>query len=110
MVRILIDEPSPAVSRLLVHLVEWLGHEPLIAGAAWEDERPPDVALVEPGFDDDYARVRSVHERWPTLPVVALGVYPRSKDLVELGVSGFVPKPFAIDDLERAVAAALRSR
>jgi hypothetical protein len=104
--RILIDEPSPSVRRLLVHLVEWLGYEPLVAGGEGDDGRAPDVALVEPGFCGDYARLRSVHERWPTLPVVALGHLPHAE---ELRVSGFVPKPFAIDDVERALAHALRS-
>jgi hypothetical protein len=107
MERILIDEPSPSVRRLLVHLVEWLGYEPLVAGGEQDDGRTPDAALVEPGFQQDYARLRSVHERWPELPVVALGHLPRAG---EPRVSGFVPKPFAIGDVERALAHALHSR
>jgi CheY-like chemotaxis protein len=108
--RILIDEPSPAVRGLIVSLVEWLGHTPLVAGEAWDGDGAPDAALIEPGQPGDYASVRSLFERWPTLPVVALGVHPHSQELAAMGVSGFVAKPFALPDFERALAAALDSR
>jgi CheY-like chemotaxis protein len=105
--RILIDEPSPSVRGLIVRLVEWLGHTPLVAGEPWDDDQAPDAALVEPGLPGDAARVSAVIERWPNLRVVALG--RPQQELVDLGVSEFVAKPFALPEFERAVAAALNS-
>ena len=118
---VLVVDDEPAVRSLVSRTVENLGYTTLLAehgGQALEiAERSPDeislvlLDLAMPILDgaDTAARLQ---DRWPHLPIVVMSGLADQDALERLGrvkISGFVPKPFAPEQLAQAVALARRA-
>lgn len=105
MARVLIHEPHDDTSVLLELVVSRLGHEPVAARSASVEDQAVDAAVIEPG--DVEGRRLAGALRALNVPVLFTSIYPPSDDLLELGPSAYLVKPFPIYELERALEQAL---
>ena len=64
-----------------------------------------DAAVIEPGDRDGVRLAEAL--RALNVPVIFTSIYPSSDDLLELGPSAYLVKPFPIYELERALEQAL---
>jgi two-component system nitrate/nitrite response regulator NarL len=74
-------------------------------------ERPPDAALVDLGLAEGAGAARALHDAFPALAVVALGVRETDRDVVsmaEAGVAGLVSRNAGLPELLDAIEAAAR--
>jgi len=100
---ILICEADPDVRRLLVVLMERLGHEAIVLEPDAEVPPHADVLLLEP------AARRCVDQAWqvrlflPQLPIVCMGPPPDGPAFLEAGPVAFLEKPFTVEALAAAV-------
>src|SRR5690349_7235823 len=102
MASVLVSEADPDVRRLLVVLVERLGHEAIVLGP---DVRVPpraDLLLLEPLSPECLAQARTARALAPELPVVSLNMVPPEGQFLADGPLEYLPKPFTVDQL-RAV-------
>jgi PAS domain S-box-containing protein len=67
-----------------------------------------DVVMPGLGGSETYRRLRGVDSSIPVLFSSGLTAEQSVRDLLEGGGAGFVPKPYGIDDLTRAVSSVLR--
>lgn len=103
MAKILLSEADPDVRRLLTLLLERAGH--VVAVLIGRDAVPPeaDLMLLEPlsPIGLDHARLaRAVR---PDLPILCVSVVPPEGRFLELGPVHYLPKPFAVDELENTI-------
>ncbi|HKI90902.1 MAG TPA: hypothetical protein VJ986_01260 [Gaiellaceae bacterium] len=107
MARILLAEADPDVRRLLVLLLERLGHEVVVL------EGPPGVApradlmVLEPASGSCLGHARRARDLQPSLPVICVSILPEDASFLAFGPVDYLAKPFAIDDLRDAVERAL---
>jgi hypothetical protein len=97
---VLISEVEPDVRRLLLVLVERLGHG---AFALPDDVVVPpraDVLLVEPLSPSGLQHARLVRAFFPKMPLVCLNPLPDDAGFLGRGPIFFLPKPFTPDALE----------
>ena len=105
MARILICEPHDDIRALLELVVRRLGHEPEIYRGPAVAQLGVDVAVIEPGEPDGVRLAESL--RAQNVPVLFTSIYPATAELLELGPSAYLVKPFPLDALERALTEAL---
>jgi len=105
--RILLEEPHPDVRELLEVVVRRLGHEPTTRSA--DDLRLDGIeaAIVEPAGGDGLELARRL--RRLDVPVVFTSIFPADDEILALEPAAYLVKPFALHQLERALAAALRA-
>jgi CheY-like chemotaxis protein len=106
MALILIAEASKAVRQLLEHTVAHLGHQP-ITPSDTSDDPNCDLLLLDPTWPRGRRLAERLRSRNPTLPIIFIGSTKQPPLADSLAVHTRVPKPFALQDLERAIAAAL---
>jgi CheY-like chemotaxis protein len=105
---VLVSESDPDVRRLLVLLVERLGHQAIVA----DSETVPssvDLMLLEPESSVCLEHARLARRGSPELPVVAFGLVPPQGRFLADGPLEYLPKPFTIEHLREVVERALGS-
>lgn len=106
MARVLIVEPHADIRTLFEHVVRRAGHEPVLPEANGGGGPPDvDVAVIEPGDGHGLALARRL--RALGLPVVFASIFPADTETLELEPAAYFVKPFALSDLEQALAEAL---
>jgi CheY-like chemotaxis protein len=110
MARITLCESDPDVRRLLVVLVERLGHEAIVPGGGTNVPPPADLLLVEPASAICLAQARAARARYPGLPVICVSMLPANAGFLTLGPFRYLTKPFSLAELSEAIAAALATR
>jgi len=103
MASVLVSEADPDVRRLLVVLVERLGHEAIVLGP---DVRVPprgDLLLLEPSSPECLAQARAARAAAPELPVVSLNMVPPEGRFLSDGPLEYLPKPFTVEQLRTVV-------
>ncbi|MES1248787.1 MAG: hypothetical protein ABUS54_14055 [Actinomycetota bacterium] len=107
MASILISEVERDVRRLLTTLVERQGHEAVVLERGGAVPARADALLVDPVSTMSAEHVRLVRALFPDLPVVCMGPLPFELGLIGRGPVSFLPKPFAPEALEAALARTL---
>ena len=104
---ILISEVDPDVRRLLVVLVERLGH----SAAVLRDDVvvPPrsDLLIVDPAAPAGVEHLRLIRAFFPEQPVICLNPLPERAGPLGRGPTTFLPKPFSPERFGAAVDCAL---
>ena len=119
---VLVVDDEPAIRSLLNRTLEMLGYTVLLAehgGQALELARrtPDELSLVlldlaMPVMDGPTTALE-LQQRWPHLPIIVMsGLADQDalRGLESLRIAGFVPKPFAPDQVAHAVALARRMK
>ena len=107
MARILIVEPHADIRALLEHVVGRLGHEVVYADGNGGPMPDVDAAVIEPG---DYSGMRLArHVRDLGRPVVFTSIFPPEREALDLRPAAYFVKPFALQELETALTAALEA-
>lgn len=106
MATILIIDPDPGTWSLFELLVLRLGHQP-IDQHQLDDDVEPDLLLLEPSSRSGLRQARALRGRFPRLPILCVSIDPPCSDTNELGVVGYVMKPFRRAQLEGAIERAL---
>jgi CheY-like chemotaxis protein len=105
--RILLSEHHPIVRRLLVILIEELGHEAVVIGDGGEKPPRGDLLLLDTSDPQAVERARDLCQLdWAT-PIVCMDGLPEASSVAGLGPVGYLQKPFTIATLERSIDAAL---
>jgi DNA-binding response OmpR family regulator len=108
MARILIVEPHADIRSLLEHVIRRLGHEVVYADDNGGPMPDVDAAVIEPG---DFAGMRLArHVRELGRPVVFTSIFPPEREALDLEPAAYFIKPFALQELEGALSAALAAR
>lgn len=107
MARIMVSEADPDVRRLLVVLIERLGHEALELDPDVEVPPAADLLLVEPQCDWCLDHARLVRAYFPDLPVLALNALPDGADFLQREPFGYLQKPFTVETMRTTVQGAL---
>jgi PAS domain S-box-containing protein len=116
---VLVVEDNPEVAEVAAGLIEQLGHDVRVAPSAdaalamlQAGERPQllftDVVMA--GAMDGLALARKVREGWPELPILLATGYSKSAERMPPGEFPILPKPYRLNDLERALSQALEPR
>ena len=105
MARVLICEPHDDIRALLELVVRRLGHEPEAYRGRADEQLGVDVAVIEPGELDGVRLAENL--RAQNVPVLFTSIYPATTELLELGPSAYLVKPFSLYTLERALTQAL---
>ncbi|MGD0715504.1 MAG: hypothetical protein ABSB24_15155 [Gaiellaceae bacterium] len=106
MATILIVDPDPATRSLLELLILRLGHRP-IGQRELAEGTEPDLMLLEPVSRAGMRLARRLRQRLPQLRVLCVSIEAPSWETRELGVVGYVMKPFRRSQLEKALELAL---
>jgi CheY-like chemotaxis protein len=106
MARILIAEPSAAVRQLLEHVITDLGHQAMTPAGLSRD-LDCDVLLLEPAWPVGCALAWQLLARRSTLPIIFVGSTKHAKLAETLVAHTELAKPFALEDLERAIIEAV---
>ena len=107
---VLISEVEPDVRRLLVVLVERLGHAALVLRDDVVVPPRADILLVEPVAPTGIEHARLVRAFFPEMPIVCLNPLPDDAGFLGRGPILFLPKPFAPEALEEILERALAER
>ncbi len=116
---VIVIDDEPMVRSITSRALATMGYAPLAAASGEEglaviDARAPIVEAVlldmtMPGMDGA-AVLAAIRQRWPVLPVILMSGYSEQVALERVqgtAVSGFIQKPYDLDTLRRALAAAL---
>jgi CheY-like chemotaxis protein len=105
---ILVSETDPDVRRLLVVLIERLGHTALVLDPEVLVPPTADLLLVEPESTIGLEHARLVRAYFPDLPVLCMNALPEAGSFLAVGGPlGYLQKPFTIDVMRTTVQAAL---
>ena len=105
---ILVSETDPDVRRLLVVLIEQLGHEALVLEPDVLVPPHADLLLVDPDSRVCLEHARLVRAYFPDLPVLCMSALPEAGGfLARGGQLGYLAKPFTVDVMRTTVQAAL---
>ena len=110
--RILVVEPHAEVRALLGHVVERLGHEAVFPSGRHGEVLPDgdvDVLLLEPADPAARGMAEQLRCRQRELPIVCASIYPDFEQLGSLRPFAYLIKPFGLNELERALCAAVDS-
>ena len=103
----LICEPHPEVRELLRRIVVRLGHEPMLDDARLQ---PVDAILLEPAHAPSVERARAFRAADGNTPIVCTSIELPDAGTRRLEPIAYLVKPFALPDLEAALAEALQSQ
>ena len=109
MASILLSEADPDVRRLLVVLLERLGHEAIVLEGGVSTPPSADLMLLEPSEPTRLEQAREICEQRPSLPVVCVSVLPVEARFLTLGPLGYLAKPFTFEQLSTVIDSALAS-
>lgn len=105
--RILLSERDPVVRRLLVILIEQLGHEAVVIEDSSDERVRGDLLLIDAAPPRAIERARNMCRLdWAT-PIVCIDGLPEPTSVAGLGPVGYLPKPFTIAMVERTINATL---
>jgi CheY-like chemotaxis protein len=104
---ILVSETDPDVRRLLVVLIERLGHKALVLDPDVAVPPRADLLLVEPESTTGLEHARLVRAYFPDLPVLCMNALPEAGSFLTRGPLGYLQKPFTVDVMRSTVQAAL---
>jgi DNA-binding NtrC family response regulator len=107
MATILVSETDPDVRRLLVVLIERLGHKALVLDPDVEVPPRADLMLVEPESTVCLEHARLVRAYFPDLPVLCMNALPDAGSFLTRGPLGYLQKPFTVDVMRTTVQTAL---
>jgi CheY-like chemotaxis protein len=110
MAKILVSEADPDVRRLLVLLLERLGHEAVVLEADVAVPACADHLLVEPESPACLEQARRVRAYFPDLPVLALNALPAEGDFLTRGPLAYLQKPFTVETMRTTVQQVLSGR
>jgi CheY-like chemotaxis protein len=102
--RVLICEPHPEVRELLSRIVVRLGHDPVLEDA---DLAPVDAILLEPAHAPSVERAQAFRAVNSETPIVCASLELPDAGTRRLAPIAYLVKPFALPDLEHAIARAL---
>ena len=106
--KILVSEADRDVQRLLVVLIERLGHEALVLEPDVLVPPHADLMLVDPESRVCLEHARLVRAYFPDLPVLCMNALPEAGGfLTRGGPLGYLAKPFTVDVMRTTVQAAL---
>lgn len=117
MSRVLVIDDDAAIRTVVAHALRRAGHDVMLADTLAAADRalavePPDVLITDVVLPDgnglDY--LRGIAERFPALPVIVLSARNTLNTAIranEAGAYEYLPKPFDLDALTRAVTGAL---
>lgn len=108
MAKILVSEADPDVRRLLVVLIERLGHEAIVLDADVEVPPYADLVLLEPESEACLDHARLMRAYYPEVPVLCLNAIPEGGGFLERGPLRYLQKPFTVDAMRATVQDALR--
>jgi CheY-like chemotaxis protein len=103
---VLICEPHPEVRELLSRIVVRLGHEPVLEDA---ELAPVDVILLEPSHAPSVERAQAFRAVNGDTPIVCASIELPDAGSRRLAPVAYLVKPFALPDLQHAIAGALSS-
>ena len=111
--KILVVDDEPEVRKLMEHFLTDRGYEVRLAANGREglvaiDSFVPDVVLLDMHMPemDGVETLKQLASRAPGLPVIMVTVnedVQTTSQLLQLGASDYVPKPFNLDYLEQAI-------
>jgi CheY-like chemotaxis protein len=104
MASILVSEADPDVRRLLVLVIERLGHDAIVLDCDGEVPPRADLLLLEPSSRACIEQARRARERSPELPIVAMSALPPEAAFLRCGPLEYLEKPFTIDGLVAALS------
>jgi two-component system nitrogen regulation response regulator GlnG len=117
MTRILVVDDDAAIRTVVAQALRRAGHDVQTAETLAQADRMlatrvPDVLVTDVILPDGdgIARAKEIGERLPQLPIIILSAQNTLTTAVraaEVGAYEYLPKPFDLDDLTRAVAGAL---
>jgi DNA-binding NtrC family response regulator len=107
MAQILVSEADPDVRRLLVVLIERLGHEAIVLGPDVVVPPRADLMLVEPESEVCLDHARLMRTYFPDLPVLCLNALPEAGDFLKRGPLGYLQKPFTVEVMRATVQSTL---
>ena len=96
---VLVSEADPDVRRLLVMVIERLGHEAIVLDRHREMPAHVDLVLVEPTSGACLEQARRARENRPEVLVVAMSALTADADFLRRGPLEYLEKPFTIDGL-----------
>jgi CheY-like chemotaxis protein len=109
MASVLLSEADPNVRRLLMALLEQLGHEAIVLDGGLDVPPPADFLLLDPTAPAYLEQARIARQRDPALRIVWMSMLPPDARFVKLGPNTHLAKPFALEGLHAALEAALAS-
>jgi hypothetical protein len=102
---VLVLEPDPEVRELVTLVAARLGLDAVV------DVPTPslgiDVVVVELESFRPFLAVQVLRRRFPELPIICASVAPPSDKTAELRPLAYLQKPFALEELKRALTRAL---
>jgi len=104
---ILISEAEPDVRRLLVVMVERLGHDAAVLEHDLVAPPRADLLIVEPCSGPGLEHARLVRAFFPSVPIVCLGPLPADAGFLGRGPIQYLAKPFALEQLDATLDLAL---
>jgi CheY-like chemotaxis protein len=107
MAKILVSEADPDVRRLLVVLIERLGHEAVVLDPDVVVPPSADLMLIEPESTVCLEHARLVRAYFPELPVLCLNALPEAGRFLMRGPLAYLQKPFTVDALRATVQGTL---
>ena len=117
MSRVLVVDDDAAIRTVVAQALRRAGHEVITAETLAQLDRAlatsiPDVLISDVVLPDGdgIARMAEITSRMPTLPIIILSAQNTLTTAVraaEVGAYEYLPKPFDLDDLTRAVSGAL---
>ena len=105
MASILVSEADPDVRRLLIVLMERLGHEAITLDRHVEVPPRADLLILEPLVPWCVEQARLVRLFYPEMPIVCMGQIPEGTGFLDTGVVALLEKPFTVDALHLTVTA-----
>jgi len=109
MATILLSEADPDVRRLLIVLLNRLGHEPVVLGSGSTSTDTGDLLLLEPASPACLEQARAVRERQPEIPIICVSILPSEAWFSDGGPPTYLAKPFTLEQLDAALDAALEA-
>ena len=100
---VLVSEADPDLRRLLVLLVERLGHQAIELDDGVAVPPRADLMLLEPGSPASIEQARAARAGSPTLPVISLNLVPDGGEFLFDGPLEYLPKPFTVEQLRTAL-------
>jgi hypothetical protein len=95
---------------MLSFVVRRLGHEPLLCDGSREQLCGVDALVIEPGSEQALEVGGWARERSPHVAIVCTSIFPPWHETEALRPDAYLVKPFALYQLENALAAALERR